>query len=128
VDRGPARSRRGWAYPFRQLADLGIPLLGSSDAPIEAIDPWAAMRAAVDSPVAYLAPGAVGPVEALRMYVGGLRPPAEAEDLLRAGASADLVVTSVRSLEELLLTRGPPVREVWRAGAPLPSPSRSGNA
>jgi predicted amidohydrolase YtcJ len=114
------RPRLGWAYPFRQLADLGVPLLGSSDAPVETIDPWAAMRAAVETPVGFLQAGSVRPDEALRMYIGGLRRPGDAHaERLRPGDRSDLIVAEGRSLEELLRARAPPVRGVWRGGLPL---------
>ena len=35
------------AYPLRSLADAGANLLFGSDAPVAALDPWAAMAAAV---------------------------------------------------------------------------------
>ena len=41
------RIDRGWAYPWRSLTDAGIRLNGSSDSPIESLDPWLGIRAAV---------------------------------------------------------------------------------
>jgi predicted amidohydrolase YtcJ len=43
---GPGRMRR--AYPFRSLAEAGVPLLGGSDCPVEPPDPQIGIDAAVD--------------------------------------------------------------------------------
>lgn len=45
---GPARARG--MNPLRTLAQAGVPLAFGSDAPVTAIDPWAAVRAAVHHP------------------------------------------------------------------------------
>ncbi|MGT2426733.1 amidohydrolase [Amnibacterium kyonggiense] len=42
----PGRTRR--AYPFRALLDTGATLAFGSDAPVAALDPWRAVRAAVE--------------------------------------------------------------------------------
>jgi predicted amidohydrolase YtcJ len=39
--------RLSWAYPFRTLRAEGVPLAGSTDCPVEALDAWAAVAAAV---------------------------------------------------------------------------------
>ena len=45
------RVEKGWAYPWRSLIDAGIRLNGSSDCPIESLNPWEAINAAVDREV-----------------------------------------------------------------------------
>ena len=40
--------RTGRAYPFRALLDAGASLAFGSDAPVSPLDPWRALRAAVD--------------------------------------------------------------------------------
>jgi predicted amidohydrolase YtcJ len=39
--------RLPWAYPFRTLHAEGVPLAGSTDCPVEALDAWPAVAAAV---------------------------------------------------------------------------------
>lgn len=52
-------SRMGRAYPFRSLAEAGVPLLGGSDSPVELPDPEEGIAAAVDR-------HGINPDEALR--------------------------------------------------------------
>src|SRR5439155_27273309 len=41
----PARAR--WAYPFRRMIEAGVPVALSSDCPVERLDAFAAIAAAV---------------------------------------------------------------------------------
>lgn len=83
------RGRTGRAYPFRSLLDAGATLAFGSDAPVAPLDPWRALRAAVDRCL----PGAepwhaeqrIGLAESLAASTRGRAEP-------RAGDAADLVV------------------------------------
>lgn len=85
--------RLGRTYPFRRLLDAGVPVAGSSDAPIEATDVLAAMAAAVDR---RLAPEqALTGAEALALFTrGGARARRTEHEVgsIEAGRRADLVV------------------------------------
>jgi predicted amidohydrolase YtcJ len=65
--------RLAWAYPFRSMRAEGLLLAGSTDCPVEAIDAWPAVAAAVHR-------GGQNPSEALSL--------AEALDLFTAGSAA----------------------------------------
>ena len=118
------RERVRWTYLFRTLADLGVPLAGSSDAPFDPPDPWRGIRAAVvrhdelgrsanPSPDQTLTEP-----EALSLYTTGAHG-ALGKDRggeLEVGAEADLVVLSVRRLGEAVRTGGSSVEETWLAG------------
>jgi predicted amidohydrolase YtcJ len=46
IDRlGPERTR--WAYPFRTMLQAGVAVAGSTDCPVERLDPWQAIARAV---------------------------------------------------------------------------------
>ncbi len=96
--------RSAWAYAFRSLLETGATLAFGSDAPVETIDPWAGIHAAVTRQRMNGQPSGgwhpeqrLSLEEALAAYVTG---PAQAsgelalKGNLRAGALADLVVTS----------------------------------
>jgi predicted amidohydrolase YtcJ len=91
---GPERLLR--TYPYRSLLDAGVPVAGSSDAPIEDTDVLAAIDACVDR--GGLADHeAITPVEALAMYTAGGSAARSTEDrlgTLSPGSRADLVVLS----------------------------------
>jgi len=127
------RERSRWAYAFRTLADVGIPLAGSSDAPYDAVDPWRAMRAAVDRAddlgrSANPAPDqALTETEAFGMYAQGacqaLGDPKGGR--LEPGCRADLVVIAAPRLGEAVRLGVTAVRETWVEGRPfVPSPPR----
>ena len=91
---GPERAR--YAYPFQTMLRAGIPLALSSDCPVEKLDAFACLAAAVGrhpwSPDETLTPA-----EALRAYCLGSAYAAHAEDRLgslEAGKLADFVVLS----------------------------------
>ena len=88
--------RRTWGYPFRSMLRAGIPLALSSDCPVEALDAFACLSAAVGrhpwSPEETLTP-----TEALEAYCRGSAYAAHAEDRvgsLSVGKLADFVVLS----------------------------------
>jgi predicted amidohydrolase YtcJ len=97
------------AYAWRALLDAGAHLVAGSDAPVESVNPWLGIFAAVhrrmpeDGRGDWRAGQALTVVEALSAYTLG---PARAigtddEGHLRPGAKADLAVLSA-SLDELL--------------------------
>lgn len=122
---GARRAR--WAYLFRTLCSAGVPVAASSDAPFDALDPWRALRAAVEraDPEGRSAnpdPGEALPAEeALAMYTANAAAACGLADrgTLEAGAAADLVVLNVPDLS--LALRGPPapVEETWVDGRPV---------
>lgn len=105
---GPLRV--GWAYPFRALLDLGLVVAGSSDAPIEPLDPWTGLRAA------HTLRG-LTVEESLRLYTvaGGAALGEPTLGQLEAGSPADLVILRTpdpaRALELVQ-----PVASTWRSG------------
>jgi predicted amidohydrolase YtcJ len=61
----------GWAYPWRGLLDAGICVNGASDCPIESLNPWDGVRAAVDRMTAsgvWMPDQRLSVEEALRIY------------------------------------------------------------
>jgi len=78
-------------WRLRSLIDQGVAVAAGTDAPFGGADPWAAMRAAVRRP-ADLGPGeAVGPVTAIRLFLG--QPAAPGVDrLVASGHPADLML------------------------------------
>jgi hypothetical protein len=101
--------RQGHAYAWRRLASRGALLAAGSDAPVESVDPWLGVFAAVhrrlptDERGDWRPDQALSVTEALAAYTLG---PARAigasdEGHLRPGARADLAVLSV-PLEVLL--------------------------
>ena len=88
--------RAAWAYPFRSLLRAGVPLALSSDSPVERLNGFACLAAAVGrapwSPEEVLTPE-----EALRAQCLGGAYAGHAEDRLgslEAGKLADFVVLS----------------------------------
>lgn len=84
------------AYPYRSLLDAGVCVAGSSDAPIEITDPFAAMAAAVERRGIADAE-ALDAVEALSMYTTGAawaRRVETEQGRLAVGYRADLAVLS----------------------------------
>ncbi|HZY93191.1 MAG TPA: amidohydrolase [Thermoplasmata archaeon] len=107
------RERAAWAYPFRRLLELGVPLAASSDAPVESYDPWEGLRILTDSV-------GLAPEAALYLYTGAaaaaLGEPARGE--LRPGSPADLVVLNAHDVGAAIRTHGP-VAAVFHAGRPV---------
>jgi predicted amidohydrolase YtcJ len=88
------------------LAAAGIPVAASTDAPFGALDPWAAMRAAVhratpDGRVVN-APERVSPRRALTMFLGRADRPAQPRSV-EPGQPGDLCVLNVPPAEALRL-------------------------
>jgi predicted amidohydrolase YtcJ len=91
---GPARART--AYPFRAMLDAGIPLGLSSDCPIEPLDAFACLDAAVNR-APWSAEGGLDPEEAIRAYCLGSAYSLGVEaqvGSLETGKLADFVVLS----------------------------------
>ena len=105
---GPVRRR--WAYRFREMVDRGVPVAGSSDAPVEPADPWTGLHAAV-------AEAGLTPEEALAMYThraaDALGRPALGR--IAVDSQADLVVLDVADLGAAI-ARGGPLRAVVSGG------------
>jgi predicted amidohydrolase YtcJ len=117
---GSARCER--AYAWRSLLDRGAALAFGSDAPVETIDPWAGMRAAISraSPgeVPWHAEQALTPYEALHAYTAGAAAAAGLNGVtgaLRPGAWADLAVVDGFS-EAADDWSEPRVMSTWIAG------------
>jgi predicted amidohydrolase YtcJ len=118
---GPERAR--WTYAFRTLTDHGFPLGGASDSPVEPLDPWTGLRAAVSraprSEFGRLtASERLAPIEAFKLYTWNAGPILGDLGLgrLAVGSSADFVITSTLSLDAALASERPPVVETWVGG------------
>lgn len=102
-------SRQADAYAWRSLLDAGALLAAGSDAPVESVNPWLGIHAALHRRFPWderpdWRPGeSLTVVEALHAYTLGpaLALGAGDEGHLRAGARADLAVLTVR-LDDLL--------------------------
>ena len=93
--------RAKWAYPFRSIAKAGIPFGLSTDSPVEPLDPWETVYAAVtrgkyeNVPLAALtADEALTLEEALHAYTAGSAEVLMEDDLgtLKEGKLADFIV------------------------------------
>jgi hypothetical protein len=119
---GPRRTR--WAYAFRSLRDVGVPLAGSSDAPFDDPDPWRAMQAAVGrrdarGRSANPAPDeAIPEPEALALYSRGAHDALgdPAGGWLEPGSPADLLLLRTPNLPEALRMGVAGLRETWVGG------------
>jgi predicted amidohydrolase YtcJ len=119
---GAVRAR--FAYSFRSLLERGYRLAGSSDAPVEAFDPWTGIAAAVyrGEPHAgrweSAASERLPPESAVKLYTVGAGEALEEPGLgtLETGAPADLVVLRVPSLEEAVDAGQAAVAETWLGG------------
>ncbi|HTT16692.1 MAG TPA: amidohydrolase [Thermoplasmata archaeon] len=125
---GPERRR--WAYAFRTLADLGVPLAGSSDAPYDPADPWRGLAAAVSRRDDLGRSANPSPDEALSLreawalYTTGAYAALGLPDggRLEPGAPADLLVLGVPRWEEAVRLGASSVRQTWVAGRPMLEP------
>lgn len=118
---GPERAR--WTYAFRTLTDHGFALGGASDSPVEPLDPWTGIRAAVErvprSDFGRLtASERLAPIEALQLYTRNSGPILGEPTLgcIAAGGPADFVVTSVSSLDAALAAGRSCIGETWMGG------------
>jgi predicted amidohydrolase YtcJ len=112
---GPRRAR--WTYPFRTYLAHGHAPAASSDAPVESLDPWAGIAAAV-APRATGAAESVDPTAALRMYTENSGPVLGWTGLgsLEVGGVADVVECEAPDLPALASAGSSRVRRVWRDG------------
>jgi predicted amidohydrolase YtcJ len=86
--------REAWVYPFRSMRQLGIPMAGSSDCPVEPPHPLWGMAAAIDR-YGITPAEALDPLTALDLFtVGGARTLREPPPLA-VGSPADLVIVDV---------------------------------
>lgn len=117
-----------WLYRLRAFVDAGVALAGSTDAPFGDANPWRAMQAAVTRLTAAgrpLAPDeALGPEQALALFLSPLATPGRDPARIEVGAAADLCLlgrpwASLRhdlaSARPRLTLRGGQV--IWRATA-----------
>lgn len=104
------------AYRFRTMIAAGIRLAGSSDSPVEPMDPWTGLKAAVERPDAPAE--ALDADQALGMYTHGAARALDAPELgrLAPGAAADFVVLDARDVGAAIQRGSLVVRETWRAG------------
>ena len=119
---GSARAR--WAYAFRTLLDRGHLLAGSSDAPVDPVDPWRALAACLSrrDPLGRSAnpetAEALPAEEAILLYTrsggGALGEP----DLgtLEVGARADLLRLDSNDLSRAIALGSAGVVETWTGG------------
>ncbi|MBV8929101.1 MAG: amidohydrolase family protein [Mycobacteriaceae bacterium] len=81
---------RPWLWRLASLLNAGIPVAASTDAPFGALDPWAAMRAAVARNQAER----VSPQQALRLFLGAADDPTRPRGVA-PGEPADLCVLTL---------------------------------
>jgi predicted amidohydrolase YtcJ len=114
---GDGRAR--WTYAFRTLRDRGLTVAGSSDAPVEPIDPWTGVNAAVAPRPTYSKGEELLPQEAVEMYTSAAGRALGEPWLgtLEPGAWADLVVLGVHGWETLLERGAAAIQETYRGGA-----------
>jgi predicted amidohydrolase YtcJ len=115
--------RAKWTYAYRTLTDRGFDLGGASDSPVEPLDPWSGLRAAVHrAPRSafgqFSASERLAPIEAFQLYTRNAGPILGEPGLgkLSVGSPADFVVTSATSLDGALGGSRPPVVETWVGG------------
>jgi predicted amidohydrolase YtcJ len=118
---GPVRAR--WTYAFRTLIERGFRLAGSSDSPVEPLDPWTGVRAAVHrAPESEFGRATAGerlaPETAVQVYSANAGEVLREPDIgtLEPGSRGDLLVLSAPGLEAALATANPPVLETWMDG------------
>jgi predicted amidohydrolase YtcJ len=116
------RKRLPWAYPFASLHARHVPLAGSSDAPVESVDPWTGMQAAI-APRSWESDGgshreSLSPLAAFRLYTQGGAEALDDPEVgdLRTGARADFVLVAEPSIEAAIERGSSSVRETWCGG------------
>ncbi|HXQ94928.1 MAG TPA: amidohydrolase [Thermoplasmata archaeon] len=117
VDRLGARRAR-YTYPFRTLLAHGHAPVASSDAPVEPLDPWVGIAAAM-APRRTGAPESVDAASAIRMYSENAAAVLGWPGLgsLEVGGVADLVECGGLDLTRVASAGASRVRRVWREGA-----------
>jgi predicted amidohydrolase YtcJ len=120
VERLGSRRAR-WTYPFASFLRDGHAPAGSSDSPVEPLDPWLGIAAAVGPRAVTGAPEAVDLESALRFYTvhGGEALGHPAVGHLEPGAVADLVVSRAPTLRAAVAMGATNVARVYRDGAPV---------
>ncbi|MCI4325042.1 MAG: amidohydrolase [Thermoplasmata archaeon] len=124
---GTRRAR--WTYTFASFLRDGHAPAGSSDSPVEPLDPWLGVAAAVGPRAATGAPEQVDLESALRFYTvhGGEALGHPAVGHLDPGAVADLVVSRAPTLRAAVAMGAANVARVYRDGAPVgPRPAPGG--
>ena len=113
---GAGRAR--WAYPLRTLAERGLVLSGSSDSPVESMDPWSGMWAATTRRrAAGLDAGErLSPSAAFQLYTTGSILGDPSMGTLEPGAPADFVRLAVPSVETAVRRGSARVLETWKRG------------
>ncbi|MCI4330829.1 MAG: amidohydrolase [Thermoplasmata archaeon] len=119
---GAVRAR--FAYAFRSLSERGYRLAGSSDAPVEPLDPWTGIAAAVhrgDRSIGRWVPAASEQLTAeaaIQLYTVGGGAALEEPGLgsLEVGAPGDLLLLRTDSLERAVEAGRGAVAETWRGG------------
>ncbi len=110
-------------YAFRTLLDAGLLVAGSSDSPVEPLDPWTGLRAAVfrapRSDFGRLTSGErLAPLEAFQLYTrnaGAILQERGIGELIPEGP-ADFVLLSASTLDGALVAGRPPVVGTWVGG------------
>ena len=96
--------RTARCFPFRAMADAGIPLVLGSDAPVSPLDPWLAIRVAVHRSGDERAPW--HPEQALTV-AEALAASTDGQGTVGIGSRADLVVLDADPMDLLGMTRMP---------------------
>jgi len=116
---GPARAR--WAYAFRFLIGLGLHVAGSSDSPVEALDPWTGMAAATAPRPGPSEVERLTAAEAFSMYTheagAVLREPQIGS--LEPGSFADLLILDGRDWPAALRRGADGILATYRSGRPV---------
>jgi predicted amidohydrolase YtcJ len=115
------RTRARWTYPFASLLRDGHAPAGSSDSPVELLDPWLGIAAASEVRTGTGAPERIGVESALRLYTshGGAALGHPAVGSLEPGAVADLVVSRATTLRTAVGLGSGHIDRVYRDGALL---------
>jgi predicted amidohydrolase YtcJ len=114
------KRRARWTYPFRSFLLHGHAPAGSSDSPVEPLDPWTGISAAVALRPGG-APESLDPPSAVRMYAGNAGPVVGWPGLgsLELGGVADVVECDGVDLAAVAAAGASRVRRVWRDGVRL---------
>jgi predicted amidohydrolase YtcJ len=117
---GPERIRR--TYPFKSLAEVGAPLAGGSDSPVEPPHPLLGMAAARDR-LGLIPEEALTAGQALSLFTTDAARACGIDATLDAGAPADLTVLDTDPIEgtpeEL---RSAVIVATWTAGSDIDLP------
>ena len=113
---GAERAR--WTYAFRSLVSLGLVVAGSSDSPVETMNPWVGMSQAVAARPAPAAEETLSDQQALALYTsqaGAALGEPEIGSLL-PGAFADYVVLEGEDWSKILARGVSSVAATYRSG------------